>query len=93
MFEKRKYRKQMKILGAELERAAYELECADDAFDQVAYDEVMKKICKLNSKLYRSYGGNRFYRDVTWWIILILLLVLSYVVYLIVFAGDIVILF
>jgi len=87
MFEKRKYRKQMKILGAELERAAYELEFADDAFDHVAYDEVMKKICKLNSKLYRSYG--RFYQDVTWWIILILLLVLSYVVYLIVFAGDI----
>ena len=86
----------MKILGAELERAAElgraaELERADGAFDHVAYNEVIEKIRKVNSDLYRSYG--RFYQDVTWWIILILLLVLSYVVYLIVFAGDIDILF
>ena len=80
MFEKRKYRKQMKILGAELERAAYELECADDAFDQVAYDEVIKKICKVHSKLYRS---GRYYDRLFLWLIFVLFFMLGYVVYLI----------
>ena len=73
----------MKVLGAELRRA-------DDAFDQVAYDEVIKKICKLNSKLYRS---GRYYDRLFFWVIFVLLLVLFYVVYLIMFAGDIFILF
>ena len=84
MFEKRKYRKQMYILGEELERAAAELERADDAFDQVAYDEVMKKICELNSRLYRSFRFTRFYLDLCCWIVLFLALVFAYVVYLIV---------
>ena len=64
----------MNILGKELERAS-------SAFDLVAYNEVIKKIRKVHSKLYHSYG--KFYRDLFWWIILVLALVLSFVVYLI----------
>jgi len=74
MLKHRRYRKQMRILGEELERAS-------SAFDQVAYNEVLKKIRKVHSKLYRSYG--RFYRDLGWWVILVLAFVFGYVVYLI----------
>jgi len=74
MFGKRKYFKEMKVLIDELGRVG-------DAFDQVAYNEVLKKIRKVHSKLYYSYG--RFYRDVFWWISLVLAFVFGYVVYLI----------
>ena len=73
----------MKVLADELGRAG-------DAFDQVGYDEVIKKIRKVHSKLYRS---GRYYDRLFFWVIFVLLLVLVYVVYLIVFAGDIFILF
>ena len=74
MLKHRKYRKEMKVLAEELERAC-------NAFDRIAYYEVIGKIRKVNSDLYRSYG--RFRPDIAQWIILLLLLVLAYVVSLI----------
>ena len=73
MFEKRKYRRQMKVLADELGRAS-------DAFDQVAYNEVIEKIRKVHSKLYRS---GRYYDRLFFRVIFVLLLVLAYVVYLV----------
>jgi len=78
MFGKRKYRKEMKVLTDELERAS-------SAFDQVGYDEVIKKIRKIHSGLYRSgrYYDRLSFGMLFFWVIFVLLLVLVYVVYLI----------
>jgi len=63
----RKYRKQMHALAEELERAA-------SAFDLKAYMEISVKIRKLHGVMYRGYGP--FYRELSWWIMLLSLLFL-----------------